>query len=92
MITVEFDDGKNTHSEVGDNTPTYSGYYVRLDKGQNDDRKFERNRFASQPGEFSALLEYAYAHRAAANRDACPANRVSTPEVDRNPNAIKGLI
>jgi hypothetical protein len=33
-ITVEFDNGKTHTFEVGDNTPTYSGYYVRLDKGK----------------------------------------------------------
>jgi hypothetical protein len=33
-ITVEFKGGKKHTLEVGDNTPTNSGYYVRLDKAK----------------------------------------------------------
>jgi len=33
VITVEFKTAKRT-LEIGDTTPTYSGYYVRLDKGK----------------------------------------------------------
>jgi hypothetical protein len=32
LITVEFSDGKTSVLEVGDATPTNSGYYVRVDK------------------------------------------------------------
>jgi len=32
VITIEFKDGKNRTLEVGDVTPTNSGYYVRVDK------------------------------------------------------------
>lgn len=32
IITVTFDDGTSNTLEVGDSTPTNSGYYVRLDK------------------------------------------------------------
>jgi hypothetical protein len=32
IITIEFEDGKKHTLEVGDSTPTNSGYYVRIDK------------------------------------------------------------
>ena len=32
LITIEFSDGKSSVLEVGDATPTNSGYYVRVDK------------------------------------------------------------
>lgn len=32
ILTVEFEDGKTGTLEIGDSTPTGSGYYVRLDK------------------------------------------------------------
>jgi hypothetical protein len=34
IITVEFKDGKKRTLEVGDTTPTNSGYYVRVDKAK----------------------------------------------------------
>lgn len=34
IITVGFADGKSHTLEIGDSTPTDSGYYVRLDKGK----------------------------------------------------------
>jgi Domain of unknown function (DUF4340) len=34
LITIEFEGGKKHTLEIGDNTPTGSGYYVRLDKGK----------------------------------------------------------
>lgn len=33
-MNIEFAEGKTRMLEVGDNTPTNSGYYVRLDKGK----------------------------------------------------------
>jgi hypothetical protein len=33
-INIEFAEGKTRLLEVGDNTPTNSGYYVRLDRGK----------------------------------------------------------
>jgi hypothetical protein len=33
VITIEFKDGKKRTLEIGDTTPTNSGYYVRVDKG-----------------------------------------------------------
>ncbi len=32
VITIEFKDGKKRTLEVGDNTPSGNGYYVRVDK------------------------------------------------------------
>lgn len=34
LITIEFADGKTSTLEVGDATPTNSGYYVRVDKSK----------------------------------------------------------
>lgn len=34
VITIRFEDGATSALEVGDLTPTYSGYYVRVDKSR----------------------------------------------------------